>query len=86
MVVKHKRLVLIVGDSYRRGVIIPTSHALCEMAESVRFELEQKIVRRVPGRVLVPTRDKTTGRFSSLAQSDTRVYPEEDILIFQRRS
>ena len=86
VVVKHKRLVLIVGDSYRRGVIIPTSHALCEMAESVGFELEQKIVRRVPGRVLVPTRDKTTGRFSSLAQSDTRVYPEEDILIFQRRS
>jgi DNA modification methylase len=84
VVVMHKRLVLIAGDSYRRGVTIPTSHALCEMAERVGFELEQKIVRRVPGRVLVPTRDKKTGRFSSIAQSDTKAYPEENILIFQR--
>jgi DNA modification methylase len=85
VVVMHKYLVLIVGDSYRRGVIIPTSDALSEMAEHIGLTLKQKVVRRVPGRVLVPTRDKKTGRFSSIAQSDTRVYPEEDILVFQRR-
>ena len=79
-----KRLALIVGDSYRRGVTIPTSAALCEMASSVGFELERKIVRQVPVRVLVSTRDKKTGRFSSSAQSDTQVYPEEHVLIFRR--
>ena len=41
-----KHLVLIAGDSYRRGVTIPTSAALCEMACSAGFELERKLVRR----------------------------------------
>ena len=81
----HKRMVLIVGDSCRRGIPIPTSQALSEMAEQVGFTIEKKIVRRIPGRVLVPTRNKQTGRFSSIAQSDTIAYPEENILIFQRR-
>ncbi len=75
---------LIVGDSYRRGVTIPTSAALCEMASGAGFELERKIVRQVPVRVLVSTRDKKTGRFSSSAQSDTQVYPEEHVLVFRR--
>ncbi len=79
-----KRLVLIVGDSYRRGVTIPTSAALCEMACSAGFELERKMVRQIPVRVLVSTRDKKTGRFSSSAQSDTQVYPEEHVLVFKR--
>lgn len=79
-----KRLVLIVGDSYRRGVTVPTSAALCEMASNAGLELEQKIVRQIPVRVLVSTRDKKTGRFSSSAQSDTQVYPEEHVLIFRR--
>lgn len=79
-----KHLALIVGDSYRRGVTIPTSAALCEMACSAGFELERKIVRSIPVRVLVSTRDKKTGRFSSSARSDTQVYPEEHVLIFRR--
>lgn len=78
-----KWCVLIVGDSYRRGITIPTSAAVCEMACAMGFVLERKIVRQIPVRVLVSTRDKTTGRFSSTAQSDTQVYPEEDILIFR---
>lgn len=85
VVALHKRMVLIVGDSYRRGVTIPTSQALSEIAEQVGFVVEKKIVRRIPGRVLVPTRNKQTGRFSSVAYSDTIVYPEENIIIFQRR-
>jgi DNA modification methylase len=79
-----KYMVLIIGDSYKRGVNIPTSAALSEMAIASGFELERKIVRRVPARILVSTRDKKTGRFSSVEQSDTQVYPEEDILIFKR--
>lgn len=55
------------------------------MAEHIGFTLEKRIVRRVPGRILVRTRDTKTGRFSSVAQSDTQAYPEEDILVFQRR-
>jgi hypothetical protein len=84
VVVRGKRLVLIIGDSYRRGITIPTSDALCEMAVTVGLELEQKIVRRIPGRVLVSIRDKKTGRFSTKAQSDTQVYPEENVLIFKK--
>ncbi|MHB8595790.1 MAG: DNA methyltransferase [Ktedonobacteraceae bacterium] len=85
VVARNKRMVLIVGDSQRRGIVIPTSQALCEMAEQIGFELERRIVRRIPGRVLVPTRDRKTGRFSSAIQSDTLVYPEEYILVFHRR-
>jgi len=81
-----KYLALIIGDSYRRGVTIPTSVALSEMACSAGFALERKIVRQVPVRVLVSTRDKTTGRFSSTARSDTQVYPEEHVLVFRRLS
>ncbi|MFL6215822.1 MAG: DNA methyltransferase [Blastocatellia bacterium] len=81
---RGKYLVLIIGDSCKRGINIPTSAALSEMAAACGFDLRRKIVRQVPARVLVSTRDKKTGRFSSAEQSDTRAYPEEDILIFRR--
>ena len=81
---RGKYLVLIIGDSYKRGINLPTSAALSEMAVAAGFEMERKIVRKVPARVLVSTRDQKTGRFSSVERSDTRVYPEEDILIFKR--
>lgn len=81
---KDKYLVLIVGDSCKRGIHIPTSAALTEMATASGLIFERKIVRKIPARVLVSTRDKRTGRFSSVAQSDTQVYPEEDILIVKR--
>lgn len=86
VVANGKKLVLIIGDSRRRGVTIPTSAALGEMAEITGFELEQRIVREVPGRILVSTRDMTTGRFSSRPQSDGQAYSEEDILVFSKRS
>ena len=82
--VPGKHLVLIVGDSYRRGITIPTSHALCEMAADIGLKLERRIVRKVPARVLVSTRDKKTGRFSPTAQSDVRAYPEEYVLVFRK--
>lgn len=79
-----KYLVLIIGDSYKCGVTIPTSKVLCEMAAASEFQLENCIVRKVPVRVLVSTRNKATGRFSSTDASDAQVYPEEEILIFRR--
>jgi len=79
-----KRMVLIIGDSRRRNVDIPTTAALKEMALANGFTLERKIVRQVAGRVLVSTRDNETGRFSSTADSDTEVYPEENVLVFVR--
>ncbi len=82
--VPGKRIVLIIGNSYRRGITIPTSEALSEMMECMDVALERHIVRRVPARVLVSTRDKHTGRFSSTARSDTQVYPEEHVLVFQK--
>jgi DNA methylase len=84
-VIKHgKRLIMIIGDSRRRGITIPTSAALCEMACKVGFELEQRIVRKVPGRILVSTRDSVSGRFSSNTHTDSQAYPEEDILVFKK--
>lgn len=80
-----KRMALVVGNSTKRGILIPTAAALQEMACASGFNLEERIVRAIPGRVLVSTRDGRTGRFSSVAASDTRVYPEEEILVFSRR-
>lgn len=80
----NKRVALVIGDSYKRGVHIPTSDILEEMGKKVGFELENRILRKVPGRVLVSKRDKETGRFSSTAESDTEVYPEEYILVFRK--
>jgi DNA modification methylase len=77
-----KYFVLIVGNSYRRGVTIPTVEALCEMAGGLGLALERSIARKIPVRVLVSSRDKKTGRFSSTP--DTQVYPEEYVLIFKR--
>lgn len=79
-----KYVVFIVGDSYRRGIVIPTSQIIQEMAHNMGLKLERRVVRQIPNRVLVSTRNKSTGRFSSVAQSDVQVYPEEDILIFKR--
>ncbi|MBZ0285246.1 MAG: site-specific DNA-methyltransferase [Anaerolineae bacterium] len=79
-----KKLVLVIGDSYKRGIDIETSKALQELAEGVGFELDVKIPRKVPGRVLVSKRDKQTGRFSSTVSSTSEVYPEEYILVFTK--
>lgn len=86
MTIPGKYLVLVIGDSYRRGITIPTSQVFCEMAHGVGLELERRIVRKIPSRILVSTRNKTTGRFSSVAHSDIQVYPEEYILVFRRPS
>lgn len=84
IVPEGKHMVLIIGDSRKRDVDIPTAQALCEMAEVAGFTLLERINRKVPGRVLVSTRDRETGRFSSTANSDVQVYPEEKVLIFKR--
>ena len=77
--------IFIVGNSYKRGITIPTSDALCEIiAQQNTFSLYRKIIRKIPSRMLVSTRDRKTGRFSSVAESDTLAYPEEDVLIFKR--
>jgi DNA modification methylase len=79
-----KRMVLVIGDSCKRDVAIPTTNALEEMACTAGFAVQERIVRRVAGRVLVSTRNRVTGRFSSTSASDSQVYPEENILIFKR--
>jgi len=84
IIAHNKRLALVIGDSHKRGVEIPTSRILQEMAEDSGFRLEQRIARRVPGRVLVSKRDRKTGRFSSTATSDIEAYPEEYILVFRK--
>ncbi len=84
VVIPGKRMVLVIGDSRKRGIDIPTSAALCEMACASGFSLEQRIVRKIPARVLVINRNEKTGRFSSTFHSDTQVYPVEDILVFKR--
>jgi hypothetical protein len=85
VVARNKRLVIVIGDSCKRGIEIPTTSTLCAMAAGAGFNLEEKIARQVPVRVLVITRDQKTGRFSSTADSDTQAYPEENILVFRRR-
>lgn len=79
-----KYLILIVGDSKKRGIAIPTSDALVENAEQVGLCLERKISRRIPARVLVSTRDEATGKFSSRASSNTQAYAEENILVLRK--
>ena len=74
--------IFIVGNSYKRGITIPTSDALCEIAQKNNFYLHRKIIRKIPSRMLVSTRDQKTGRFSSVAESDTLAYPEEDVAVF----
>jgi hypothetical protein len=86
VVAPNKYFVLVVGDSWKRNINIPTSTALSEMAEKAGFNLEARHIRKVPARVLVSTRNRSTGRFSSTEESDTHAYPEEDVLIFKRRA
>jgi len=85
VVAQNKYLAMVIGDSCKRGITIPTSKAISELADLSGFNLERRFVRKVPGRVLVATRDRATGRFSSIEGSDTQAYPEEDVLIFKRR-
>jgi 16S rRNA G966 N2-methylase RsmD len=83
VVPRNKKIVLVIGDSRRRNVDIPTTDALIQIAESEGFILEKKISRRIPTTALVGTRDATTGRFSS-TKSDVVAYSEENIIILKR--
>lgn len=78
--------ILIIGDSRRRGINIPTATALREQADKVGMVLRETITRTIPIRALVSQRNETTGRFSTVAESNIQAYPEEKILVFQRRS
>ena len=84
VVCQGKFLVLVIGDSKRRGLEVPTSAALCEMAIDYGFVLHERIVRKVAGRILVSTRDEKTGRFSSRKNSNSYAYPKENILVFKK--
>lgn len=84
VVAPNKYLVLVIGDSAKRDVPIPTSAAVVELATAAGFTLQRTILRKVPARVLVSQRDKKSGRFSSTAQSDSQAYPEESVLVFTR--
>lgn len=81
----EKYMIFVIGDSRKRNVDIPTTQALIDMSCSAGFELVDNIKRKIPGRVLVSTRDLQSGRFSSSADSDIQVYPEENILVLKRR-
>jgi hypothetical protein len=76
VVAPGRYMILIVGDSRRRGLTIPTSQAVCQLASRCGLALERRIVREIPGRVLTSTRNSTTGRFSPTASSDGEAYPE----------
>jgi hypothetical protein len=84
IVPRGKHMVLVIGDSRKIDVDIPTTQALVEMSQAAGFVLKKKIERKIPVRVLVSTRDRVSGRFSSTVNSDIEVYPEENILVFKR--
>jgi hypothetical protein len=78
------RIILVIGDSLIRGVAIPTARTLSEMLAATGLHLERRIVRPLPKRRVITTRDALTGRFTATAQPTVTAYPEEDILVFLR--
>ena len=81
---KRGNLVLVVGDATIDGQIIPNAYILSKIAESKGFILREKFRREIGRRNLPGYRDRSTGKFTKLKNTNgVMAHPEEFVLAFQ---
>jgi len=77
---------IVIGNTTLRDVKIKSTEVFKELLEQTGFKIEDIIKRSIPYKLIPTIRDKTTGKFSKLSSTNSKlVYPEEYILIAKKR-
>lgn len=76
-------LIIVMGNTVLRGVVVRNAEVLAEMGESQGFHLSHVIRRRIPLKSIPQRRDPTTGRFTSGTGEMAHAYPEEFIIVMK---
>lgn len=75
------RACYVIGNTVLRGVDILNAEVFAESMQTVGFEIDRVIKRKIPSKILPQTRDKKTGKFTSNHKADFHAYPVEYIVI-----
>lgn len=73
---------VVIGNTTLKNIKIHTAEIFTELLELSGFEIEDVIKRSIPNKLIPTIRDKTTGRFTTVENENSKmVYPEEYIII-----
>jgi predicted translin family RNA/ssDNA-binding protein len=76
---------LVIGDTTFKGVKIKSAEVFSETMQNLGFEMVDVIKRSIPHKLMPTIRDKQTGKFTKLENTNSKlVYPEEYILIAKK--
>lgn len=77
------RLVLVIGNTVLRGVLIRNAEVLAEMGANLGFTQVDVIKRQIPLKSIPQRRNPQNGQFASGTNGVTNVYPEEYVLVLE---
>ena len=76
---------IVIGNTSFKDVPILNSEVFIEQLENIGFKKIEIINREVPSKILPSTRDKKTGKFAKLQESDLSVYSKEYVIIMEKK-
>jgi DNA modification methylase len=77
---------IVMGNTTLRNVEIESAQAFTEMLFMNGFEISKVIKRQITSKQIPTIRDKTTGRFATLEDANSKkVYPEEYIIVARKK-
>ncbi len=74
----------VIGNTSLKGVDILNAPVFTESMTNSNLKIERIIKREIPSKILPQTRDKETGRFTSIKNSNSLAYPTEYIIIAKK--
>lgn len=80
------RAFIVIGDTTFKKVKIRSAEIFAEILKHSGFEIDDVIKRSIPHKLIPTIRDKTTGKFTTLSNKNSKlVYPEEYIIIAKKK-
>jgi len=78
---------IVIGNTTFRDVKIKSAEVFIELLELTGFKISEIIKRSIPYKLIPTIRDKTSGKFTKLDSTNSKlVYPEEYILIARKKN
>ncbi|MHA6697251.1 DNA methyltransferase [Chryseobacterium sp. A321] len=76
---------IVIGNTTYKNLKINSAEIFVEMLESSGFEIDEVIKRSIPHKLIPTIRDSVSGKFTTLANTNSKeVYPEEYIIIAKK--
>ena len=83
---KGGKACIVIGDTSFKKVPVPNAEVFVEQLLNIGFKIYKLIKRKIPSKILPQTRDPSTGKFTSSANSNkVLAYPYEYIIIMEKR-